>query len=249
MRYVRALGWAALAGAPILLGALAVVTSVPDVPASLVTHAAIASWIAGALAFSASLLRARGSRIARVPMAMSALVAVGFCAFLLWLASAGPRLVALDERERADLVRAGDRLEHPRLRFSIARPELDASESLVRESQQSGGEAWARAHRVWAWEGDDTQLIVDVSRAVRADAATLRASLSQLERSLEGAGHAVEMRSRDLDGDVEARISDGGTVLARVTFFARGSRAYRLAITIVTREPERWRSWLQQLRT
>ncbi|HJL20523.1 MAG TPA: hypothetical protein RMH99_32950 [Sandaracinaceae bacterium LLY-WYZ-13_1] len=86
MRYARAVGWAAFAGAPILLAALAVAVSRPGAPDSLVGHAAWAAWIAGALAFVASVLADRGGRnAARSVGALSALVVVGFCAFLVWL--------------------------------------------------------------------------------------------------------------------------------------------------------------------
>ena len=89
LRYARPLGWAAFAAAPILLAALAVASSRPNAPASIVGHAAWAAWIAGALAFVGATLHERGSfTAARAIGAGAALVVVGFCGFLVWLAMA-----------------------------------------------------------------------------------------------------------------------------------------------------------------
>jgi hypothetical protein len=252
MRYARPLGWAALTGAPILLAALALVSARPGAPISIVTHAAIVAWIAGTLAFGAALIHQRGGvRAARLAGALSAAVVIAFCGFLVWSASAlQTRAVALDDRERAELVPSGGRLVHPHLGLSLAAPEdsLRPSRAIIGQAREAGGAEWARAHRVWAWEGEDTELVVDLARAPHADAAALREATGQLMADLERAGRSVQRRSEGpLAADLEASLPGGGTVLARVIVFERGGRAYRLVVTVVTRDPSRWMPWLDAI--
>ena len=84
MAYARSIGWSAMAAAPILLAALAVLRGRAGVSASLFTHSAIAAWLAAALAFVASLLTERGARIGRAVAIVSALVVFGWLAILLF---------------------------------------------------------------------------------------------------------------------------------------------------------------------
>lgn len=252
MRYARPLGWAALAGAPILLAALAVVSSRPGAPASIVTHSAIAAWIAGTLAFGAALIHERGGlRVAKLAGALSAAVVIAFSSFLVWSASAlSTRAVALDERERAELISRDAVLVHPHLGLSIPAPggSLRPSGAIVEQAREAGGAEWARAHRVWAWEGEDTELVVDLARAPRADAIALGEVTGQLATELERAGQDVERRMKGpLLAELEASLAGRGTVLARVALFEHGDRAYRLVVTVVTREPARWRPWLDAI--
>lgn len=89
LHYLRALGWGALAAAPTLLVALAVVSSRPEAPASLVTRAALGAWIAGTLAFGAALVRERGGRRASVVLgALSGFVVAAVIGTLVWVAVA-----------------------------------------------------------------------------------------------------------------------------------------------------------------
>jgi len=89
LSYLRALGWAAFAGAPVLIATLAVAASRPQAPGSLVTRALWACWIAGALAFVAALLNHRGAaRAARVVGAFSVVVVALWLGFLVWLSAA-----------------------------------------------------------------------------------------------------------------------------------------------------------------
>lgn len=257
MRYARPLGWAALAGAPILLCALALVSARPSVPASIVTHAAIAAWIAGTLAFGAALIHARGGgRAAKLAGALSASVVLGFCGFLVHVASEPrSRAVALDPGERADLVLRGRgeeaRLVHPHLGVSLPVPgEMRPSEAIAEQAHETAGEEWARAHRVWAWAGHDTELVVDLARAPRADEATLTKAASRIAADLERAAGQVQRRSEgELAAELEGAVAGGGTVIARVVLFERGGRAYRVVVTVVTREPDRWRRWLDGITT
>lgn len=252
MRYARPLGWGALAGAPILLLALALVSARPGAPASIVTHSAIAAWIAGTLAFGAALIHARGGeRVAKIAGALSAAVVLVFSAFLVWSASVlSTRAVALDERERAELVPSEDRLVHPHLGLSIPAPDgsLRPSGAIVEQARDAGGPEWAGAHRVWAWEGEHTELVVDLARAPRADATALGEVTRQLATELERAGRNVEQRAKGpLTAELEASLAGQGTVLARIAVFEREERAYRLVVTVVTREPARWRRWLDAI--
>jgi hypothetical protein len=252
MRYARPLGWAALAGAPILLAALAVVSARPGAPASIVTHSAIAAWIAGTLAFGAALIHARGGvRVAKIAGALSAAIVIAVSAFLVWSASAlSPRAVALDDRERAELVAREGRLVHPHLGLSIPAPEgsLRPSRAIVEQAREAGGAEWARAHRVWAWEGADAELVVDLARAPRADATALGEVTDQLATELERAGRNVQRRTKGpLIAELEASLRGRGTVLARVAVFEQAGRAYRVVVTAVTREPSRWRPWLDAI--
>lgn len=83
---MRALGWAAFAGAPILLASLALASARPTAPPSLVPKALVAASIAAGLAFAAATLAARGgTAAARRVGGLAGLVVVGFCAFLVWL--------------------------------------------------------------------------------------------------------------------------------------------------------------------
>lgn len=89
MPYFRALGFAALAGAPILLATLAVAASRPEAPASLLPRALWAAWLAAAVAFVAALLHHRGAR--RVAWGLggfAVLVIAMWSAFLVWLSAA-----------------------------------------------------------------------------------------------------------------------------------------------------------------
>jgi len=89
LRYLRALGWAAFAGAPVLIATLAVAASRPQAPGSLITRALWAGWIAGALAFVAALLHHRGAeRPARVVGAFAGVVVALWLGFLVWLSAA-----------------------------------------------------------------------------------------------------------------------------------------------------------------
>lgn len=88
MPYFRALGFAALASAPILLATLAVAAARADAPSSLVTRALWVAWIAGALAFGAARLHQRGARgAARGVGAFAVLVVLSWSAFLVWLSA------------------------------------------------------------------------------------------------------------------------------------------------------------------
>lgn len=250
MRYARPLGWAALAAAPILLSALGLVTSRPGTPGSVVTSAAIAAWIAGTVAFGAALIHARGgARAARLAGALSALIVVGVCAFLVY-SGMRPRPVALDERERADLERRGEeeaaRLVHPHLGLSLPVPEgLRPSTEVAEQARRAAGEEWASAHRVWAWAGEDTEIAVDLARAPRADAAALTEAADAIATDLERTAAGVERRPKGERGaELEAALPGGGTALARVLLFEREGRAYRVVVTIVTRDPSRWNRWL-----
>ncbi|HEY8430092.1 MAG TPA: hypothetical protein VIL20_17040, partial [Sandaracinaceae bacterium] len=101
-------GWAVLAAAPILLGALAVVSARPDAPPSMVLGAGTASCVAGGLALVAALLEDAGRRRSARAAALAAASVVAISLAFLVLASRRlePRAVALDEPERADLARA-----------------------------------------------------------------------------------------------------------------------------------------------
>lgn len=242
-QYVRPLGWAALAGAPILLTALALVTSRPGTAASVVTTAAIAAWIAGTLAFGAALIHQRGgARAAKIVGALSAFVVVSFCGFLVWSSSA-PAKVVLDARERAELVDEGGRLVHPHLGFSLTAPgeRMRAAPEIAEEARRAGGQEWARAHRVWAWKGDESEVQVELSRVARADEFTLREGTRRIAAGLGEVGESASSGSTTL----RAALPGGGTVVARVLVFERGGRGYRVLATVATRDPARWEGWLE----
>ena len=89
MPYFRALGYAALAGAPILLATLAIMAARPAAPGSMLPKALVVAWLASALAFVAALVHHRGGpRAARAMAALAALVVAGWCGFLVWLSMA-----------------------------------------------------------------------------------------------------------------------------------------------------------------
>lgn len=257
MRYARPLGWAALAGAPILLTALALVASQPDTPASVITSAAIGAWIAGTLAFSAQLLHARrGSICARFVGGLATLLVVGACGLLVYRGMTF-RPVGLDSRERANLIEQGSvtdlRLIHPHLDFSFPapHPELRPSPEVAAESRRAAGERWASAHRVWAWTGEDTELVVDLARAPSADSTALQRATHALEADLRRAAASVEehRHADQLATTLESNLPGGGRVLTRLVLFEKNGRAYRITVTVVTREPSRWRRWLDELQT
>ncbi len=88
MPHLRALGWAALASAPALIATLAVVSTRPDAPGSLVTGALFVAWLAGTLAFFAALVHhRRGVRAARALAGLSAGVVALWSVFLVWLSA------------------------------------------------------------------------------------------------------------------------------------------------------------------
>lgn len=249
MRYARALGWAAFAAAPILLCALALVSARPDAPPSIVTWAAIASWVAGTLAFSASLLHRGGRRgAARAAGIGAASIVVLSLALLVWSSSRPEeRPVALDVRERAGLVprEAGGepRLVHPHLGVSVpALASMEPAPDVARESETAGGPEWAGAHRVWAWRAEDTEIVLDLSRAPSAS----RRALSEATDAIAAQLGASLARRRDATHGaiLESELSAGGWALARVALFEHGGRAYRLVATVVTRHPDAWRPWL-----
>ena len=89
MPYFRALGFAALAGAPILLSTLAVAAARPEAPGSLIPRALWVAWLAAAIAFVGALLHHRGAhRPARALAGFAGLVIVLWSAFLVWLSAA-----------------------------------------------------------------------------------------------------------------------------------------------------------------
>ncbi|MCB9593865.1 MAG: hypothetical protein H6719_14115 [Sandaracinaceae bacterium] len=89
MPYLRALGFAALAGAPVLLATLAVAATRPDAPGTLLPKALGVAWIAAAVAFVGALIHHRGgSRAARALGVFACLVVAGWCGFLLWVSAA-----------------------------------------------------------------------------------------------------------------------------------------------------------------
>lgn len=243
MRHARALGWAALAAAPVMLTALAVATSSPWAPRSVVGNAMWAAWIAGALAFSAALLADRGARTpARITGGLSALVAGSFIALCFWV-SAVSRPPALEDVAHAALRSADGRLTHPELAFSFPDPserDLIRSPELERETREAGDSAWADAHRVWAWEGDDVQLVLDLARDTGAGPG------GEIAASLRRAGHTPSQVSDDA---VEARLSSGGQVVVRVRRFEAGATGYRLTATLVGEDVTSWRPWLDELQT
>ena len=259
MRYARALGWGALAAAPILLAALALVASRPNAPGSVFVNAMWAAWIAGALAIAAGVLAERGGRRAgRALGSLAGIVAIGFCIFLVWISIATrPRLAALDTHERADLVRVAAtsedgpreaaRLRHPHVGFSISDPsrDLEPAPSVEEEAAGAGGPEWGRAHRVWAWEGRQTEIVVDLSRVERADATALDTAMFEIATPLRRSGNIVR---RADDGWVDVDLGGGGTSLTRVLLVEANGRAYRVVIGVVTRDRERWRAWLETAR-
>ncbi len=255
VRAVRALGWATLSAAPPLLLSLALVTSKPGTPPSLVTEAALASWVAGALAFGASLLHARGARTpARVAGATAALVVVAACGLVTW-SSLETRVATLSASERGDLdernVDGAPRWVHPTLGFSISAPEgLSPAPDVQRELAERAGDAsWAEAHCVWAWRGDETEIIVELTRAPAVSREVLRQAADQVGAQLEGTGHVRERHAGSTtSAELEATVPGGGHVLSRILLFRHGDRAYRLLVTVVTRETARWQRWIRDVR-
>jgi hypothetical protein len=249
--YVRALGWAALASAPILLAALAVIASRPHAPASLVTHSAIAAWISGALAAVAAVLHGRGARTAsRMVGGLAALVVIAMCSLLVWASiELRPRVAALDRRERAELQAIDGRLVHPHLHFSLAPlpATMRRSSSIARQGARAGGAQWNAAHRIWSWAGDDTEIAVDLTRVARADRATLQTATDELAAPLDRTNRQVHLSPRALRASIAARVAGQGHFVARVILFNRNARAYRLALTVVTREPNGWDRWLDRV--
>ena len=87
--YLRALGWAALASAPVLLATLAVASARPDAPVSLVPRSLWVAWLIGAVAFVGALTHHRGGeRIARGLAVFAGVLVVAWAGFLVWLAAA-----------------------------------------------------------------------------------------------------------------------------------------------------------------
>jgi hypothetical protein len=255
MRYARALGWGALAAAPILLATLALVASRPQAPGSVFAHAMGAAWIAGGLAFGAGVVAERGApRASRALGSLAGAVAIGFCIFLVWISIATrPVLAALDARERAGLERVvGDpsepaRLRHPLVGFSFSDPgrDLEPAPSIEEEAARAGGPEWRRAHRIWAWEGRQTEVVVDLSRTERADAAALDNAMFEIATPLRRSGNIVR---RAEDGWVVVDLRGTGTSLTRVLLVEVNGRAYRIVIGVVTRERDRWLAWLETAR-
>ena len=84
----RALGWAVLAAAPILIAALATAVSRPTAPGRLLGQSAWAAVLAGGLAGLASILASRGALgAARRVGGLAFVVVAGFSAFLVWLST------------------------------------------------------------------------------------------------------------------------------------------------------------------
>jgi hypothetical protein len=255
MQYTRALGWAAFTAAPPLLVALAVVSTRPEAPASLVTNTAIAAWIAGTLAFGASMLRQREARRAAWLLGgLAGAVVVGIGALLVRVAVVlGAPVAALEVEERAEpelrANGADERWVHPHLAFSLpALPVgMERSDAVEGEAARAGGPRWAEAHEVWAWQGLETEVTVDLARARRAD----REALAQLAADIE-----MELGGRASRADVgplavrfERRVPRGGHALTQVALFERNGRAYRLLVTVVTRDRALWARWLDGIRT
>lgn len=90
-RYLRALGWAAFAAAPVLLATLAVASTRPAAPPSLIGRSALVAWLAGALAFAASILRAKDAlRPSRAVGGLAVVTVCAWCALLVWISSQIP---------------------------------------------------------------------------------------------------------------------------------------------------------------
>lgn len=231
MRYARALGWGSLAAAPVMLTSLAVAASSPWAPASIVSGAMWAAWIAGALAFSAALLGERGARTAaRITGALSASIAAGFIALVVWSSqAAGP--VPLGGAAAGALGAEDGRLAHPTLGFSISDPTargLTRSPSLEEETRAAGDARWRDAHRVWAWEGEGTQLTLDLAHDTGAD--VTREIAARLER----AGHRVDSVTPDA---VSASLAGDGWLRSRVSRFAHDGVRYRLVLSAIGETP------------
>lgn len=249
-----------------MLSALAVAASRPYAPRSLVTAAAWAAWIAAALAFAAAMLHSRHAiRASRALGAMSGLAVLSFCAFTLWVsAAARPEVLALDAADRGALephrIDGAAFLRHPELGFAVPDPGQDIlpSDAIVDEANEAGGPDWRRAHQVWAWQSDDTQIVLDLNRIPQADRQRLDEAVAEVVDSLGAAGHRGVRRSASgplaserasaLDTTVEARLEDRGHVLARVALVERRGRAYRLTLTVITTQVARWRRWLADVR-
>lgn len=247
-RYVRALGWAAFAAAPVLLSTLAVISARPHAPGRLLPSAMIVAWLAGAFAFGGSLLHARGARrVGRGAAIGGTAIVVGWSIFLGWV-SIATRIAVLDEDERAELVFEGGSLRHPTLTFSLSDPDLEVAADLVRELEEAGGPVWARAHRVWAWRDEHTEVSLDLSRAPLEER-TIERTLEDMREALRRAGHRVTLGERidASEARVEAELTGGGRLLQRVFLFSREGRGYRLVANVTTRDADRWRSWLDAL--
>jgi hypothetical protein len=246
MQYARALGWGALTAAPPLLVALAVISTRPEAPPSLVTHTALAAWIAGTLAFGASMLHQRGGRrAARALGALASLVVLGVGALLVWVSVVlGTPVAALDPRDRAELELVDARWTHPHLGFSLPAlaADIPRSEASEREAARAGGPRWADAHEVWAWEGEGTEVTVDLARARRVDRDLARRLAADFGSQLGPSSETRAVGPHAFRG--EGPVTGGGHVLAHVALFERGGRAYRLLVTVVTRDRERWSRWL-----
>lgn len=253
-RYLRALGWAVLAAAPVLIATLAVASARPHAPARLLSNAMWVSWLVGALAFGSSVLWSRGARRAGRALGLFALAtALTWAAFLVWLSAVTHvTVVALDEGERAELTLREGRLRHPSLEFSISDPgteDLAADPAISEELTLAGGAPWATAHQIWGWRGEDAEIALDLSRAPSADLQILEAAAVQTAAALRASGHEVE-RPDDQGGRVrvEASLSGGGHSITDLQIFTRRERSYRLVVTVTATEIERWRPWLDAVR-
>jgi len=195
----------------------------------------------------------------RVGALLYGLAVVTGVGFLIWASArvpARPTLV-LSASDRAELreFHDGDErgIEHPTLGFRLPHPTLALSPSpeIADETLRASAPGWSEAHRIWAFETADrgVSVVIDLSRADRAD----RAALDALDRAVTGplaaSAHVVERGSvTGQDGCLrepfDARLDGGGRVDGALFTWSDGARALRLVVSVVSDGSGDWARWI-----
>jgi hypothetical protein len=214
--------------------------------------------IVGIGASGATLLVASGRR--GQGLGLYALVSVAAVAFFVWIGGRIPpraRLV-LAASDRAELREFHDEaaglrgIEHPTLGFRLPHPTLALSPSreIADEMRAAAAPGWADAHQIWAFETPDhgVSVMIDLSRAEAADAASLEALAHSVTGPLEAAGHRVERDAPTgppgcMREGMRAALTNGGRVAGVLFTLAQGSRAFRLVVTVVSDGSGDWARW------
>jgi hypothetical protein len=199
--------------------------------------------------------RRMGALIYGVAIAIGAL-------FLVWASGrvpARPTLV-LSASDRAPLreFHEGEQrgIEHPTLAFRLPHPTiaLSPSEEVVEETRRVSAPGWAEAHQVWAFEtaDHDVSVMLDLSRADRADRAGLDAFDRAVTGPLESAGHRLERGAvRGADGCMRepftAHLASGGRVDGSLFTWSDHVRALRLVVTVVSDGRGDWAQFIDDV--
>ena len=195
--------------------------------------------------------------------AVATLVVIACLAFMVFISSRAPQLIELEESDRRELVPAeiegASFLRHPELGFAIPDPgpDLVVSTHIVDATRAAGGDAFFRTHHVWAWEGDETELVVELARVRERSREAIVRSVAEVAPNVADDALLID----GFSARIERTLGNGGLHLSRIELIdgalladralaERGAGAHRLVLTVVTRpdQRDRWSRWLEQVR-